>query len=293
MTYIGRFAPSPTGPLHRGSVVAAAASYLDARAHDGRWQLRIEDLDTGRCDPDVARTMINTLAQLGMQADEPVYWQSRRQSTYQQAFQSLSAAGVVYGCACTRAQVRRHAPHPGVYAGTCRSGLSDGRVARCARVRIDQLEDRFIDRLAGPQHSLQGRDYGDPVVLRADGSYAYVLAGAVDDAECGITDVVRGDDLLPTTATQRCLLTLLGLPTPRYAHVPVVRGADGRKLSKQNHAPAIDPMQPIETIRAAFRALGLPETITAAREAKTLPELWQAGVIAWRERLSQLNSHRS
>lgn len=285
MTYIGRFAPSPTGPLHLGSVVAAAASYLDARAHRGRWQVRIEDLDTGRCDPAAARNMIRTLEQLGMVPDEPVVWQSRRLASYEEALSALRQCEVLYPCACTRAQVRRRAPHPGVYAGTCRQGLPPDTRPRSLRVRLDAPSDQFTDRFAGPQHSEQGIDFGDPVVRRADGSVAYVLAGAVDDVVCGVTDVVRGDDLLPTTATQRLLLGLLGMTPPRYAHIPVVLGADGRKLSKQNHAPPVDTTAPTRVLRDTFDLLGLPHDVTKRAANMPLAALWEAGVQAWRDQL--------
>lgn len=285
MTYIGRFAPSPTGPLHLGSIVAAAASFLDARSHEGQWLVRIEDLDTERCDPGAARLILETLQKLGMKPDRPVLYQSSRLTQYQGALDALDDAGVIYDCGCKRAQVRAQAPSPGIYAGTCRSGLPAGAQPRTKRFRIDAADDVFFDRLAGSQRSLRGEQFGDPVVRRADGSFAYVLAGAIDDVTTGVTDVVRGDDLLPTTATQRLLLDKLGHAAPRYAHVPVVCGPDGRKLSKQNHAPAVDTTRPVDVVTRAFDALGLSSLMTYPASRTTLNEVWTMGTAAWTQML--------
>jgi len=281
VTYVGRFAPSPSGALHLGSVVAAAASYLDARTHAGRWLLRIEDLDTGRSDAKVAQGIIDTLARLGMQPDDAPTYQSRQLDRYRRALSTLSARGLTYPCACTRAEIRAASTVPGVYPGTCRDGLPPGRKPRSTRVRLDQAEDSFFDRFAGPQLSRIGRDYGDPAVVRADGAYAYLLAGAIDDVLDEVTDVVRGDDLLPTTSTQRLLLAQLDLKPPRYAHIPVIRGDDGRKLSKQNHAQPVDADAPVAVMSRAFEAMGLSPYLSRAEARASQDALWDDAISAW------------
>lgn len=247
--YLGRFAPSPTGPLHLGSLVAALASWLDARAHGGRWLLRMEDLDGPREMPGAARAIIETLAACGLVADEELVWQGRRGAAYEAAFGVLQTQGAVYPCACTRREIadsvlnlREHAyGRELVYPGTCRPGLPAGRAPRAWRVRVPALEIAFDDVLQGPQRQDLALDVGDFVIRRADGPWAYQLAVVVDDGEAGVTHVVRGADLLDSTPRQIFLQRLLGLPQPVYAHVDVVTSASGEKLSKQTGARAVGP----------------------------------------------------
>ncbi|AKP87618.1 tRNA glutamyl-Q(34) synthetase GluQRS [Achromobacter ruhlandii] len=282
MTYTGRFAPSPSGPLHAGSLVAALASWLDARAHHGRWLLRIEDVDTPRTVPGAAETIMGQLEALGLRWDGDIVWQSQRGDAYQAAFDALAARGLVYGCGCTRREIAdsalRGQAAPGAdgerpYPGTCRHGLAPGREARAWRVIMPEGVERFEDRWLGPQEQDVARAVGDIAVKRADGLWAYQLAVVVDDGAQGVTDVVRGADLLSSTARQRVLGRLLGLPPVRYLHVPLILDpASGLKLSKQNGAPAIDTSAPLASLQGAWRALGFapldaPDTAAFLREA--------------------------
>lgn len=263
--YVGRFAPSPTGPLHAGSVVAALASFLDARAHGGRWLLRIEDLDPPREQPGAAAAILDTLRRLGLDWDGDVLYQSARGERYAAALDTLVAAGLAYPCACTRREIadsqrragaplQRHGELP--YPGTCRHGLPPGRSPRAWRFRVPEGRVCFEDRLLGPQSQDVSAEVGDFVLRRADGLWAYQLAVVVDDADQGVTDVVRGADLLGSTARQIVLARALGLPSPRWMHVPVVAGEDGEKLSKQNGATAVAVSRPLEVLSAAARHLG-------------------------------------
>ncbi|BDC50973.1 glutamyl-Q tRNA(Asp) synthetase [Bryobacterales bacterium F-183] len=225
--YVGRFAPSPTGPLHFGSLVAAVASYEDAREHGGRWLVRIEDVDEGRTVPGAADAILKCLAAYGMTSDAPVVYQTQRKHLYQAALEALGTHA--FGCACTRSS-----------PGPCRcgiDGLPEGTVARSWKVRADGVRISFTDRIHGEIEET----LSDFVVRRADGYFAYQLAVVVDDADQGVTDVVRGEDLLDSTGRQIYLQQLLGYRTPRYMHIPVVRNESGDKLSKQTHAPAVDP----------------------------------------------------
>ena len=260
MSYRGRFAPSPTGPLHAGSLVAALASWLDARAHGGQWLVRIEDVDGPRCPPGMDEVILGQLAALGLHADEPPVWQSRRGDLYQAALDRLIAGGHVYGCACTRAEIAAAAgPRPKhgelVYPGTCRHG-TNGRPVRAWRFRAEGHID-WQDRRLGTQSQDLETEVGDFVLKRADGLWAYQLAVVVDDAAQGITDVVRGADLADNTPRQIALQQALGLPTPRYLHTPLVLAADGHKLSKQNGAAALDLADPAARLRQAGAHLGL------------------------------------
>lgn len=279
--YIGRFAPSPTGPLHRGSVVAALASWLDARAHRGLWRVRIEDLDEPRCVAGADAEILATLRALGLHWDGEVIYQSQRGARYQAAFDRLQARGLAYPCACSRREIEdslapRSASGERPYPGTCRAGLPTGRVPRAWRLRTDATRIEFIDRLAGAQAQCVGAEVGDFVVRRADGLWAYQLAVVVDDAEQQITDVVRGADLLGSTARQRWLQAALELPTPRMMHVPVVVAADGTKLSKQNGAVAVDAARPVEVLDEAFEWLGFkpPQAGTAAQWLADATHAW-------------------
>ena len=262
--YRGRFAPTPSGPLHAGSVLAALASYLDARAHGGRWLVRIEDTDGPRCVPGADETILHQLDRLGLKPDEPVVWQSRRGAHYDAALQALKASNHAYPCACSRQDIEQALSRAGMprarhaasaYPGTCRLGLQ-GRAARAWRARVDGLW-AWTDRRLGPQSQDLSREVGDFVIRRADGCWAYQLAVVVDDAEQGITHVVRGEDLADNTPRQQQLQGHLGLPTPVYLHTPLVLAEDGQKLSKQNGAQAVDVNRPLAVLRAAAAALEL------------------------------------
>ena len=279
--YIGRFAPSPTGALHFGSLVAAVGSYLDARTHGGRWLLRIEDVDAPRSVPGAAEGIIATLARFGFEWDGEIVRQSRRSAAYEAALDTLTTAGHAYPCVCTR---RELAGQPLArdgsrrYPGTCRGGLAPGREGRAWRVRADGVI-RFDDAVQGPQEIDLAADAGDYVVRRADGLFAYQLAVVVDDAEAGVTHVVRGADLLDSTARQIHLLGLLGAPVPAYAHLPLATNAAGEKLSKQTLARAIDEHPPQAALLAALRFLGQnpPGTLAGA----PLAELWRWAQAHW------------
>jgi len=269
--YRGRFAPSPTGPLHAGSLVAALASWLDARAHGGQWLVRIEDVDRQRCAPELAHVILQQLSACGLQSDLPPTWQSSRSDAYQQALDQLVARRLAYPCACTRRELEvAHSdtatPRPRnaelVYPGTCRNGLkgsaSDKPLAW--RMRTDSSDPiHWTDRRLGAQEQDVEREVGDFVLKRADGCYSYQLAVVVDDAAQGITDVVRGEDLSNNTARQILLQHQLALPTPRYLHTPLVLGTNHEKLSKQNGALSIDSTQPLAVLNQAALVLGLPQ----------------------------------
>jgi glutamyl-Q tRNA(Asp) synthetase len=281
--YRGRFAPSPTGPLHAGSLVAALASWLDARAANGVWIVRIEDLDPPRVVPGVAQNILQTLARCGLESDEPVVFQSARGSLYEAGLDRLQTAGLIYGCACSRSDVdtaiEAHGGWPaGVYPGTCAAGAPQGKQIRSYRVRVRDEEVSFVDRAAGRYRQHLQREVGDFVVRRGDGVWAYQLAVVVDDAAQGITDVVRGADLLDNTPRQIFLQRTLGLPTLNYLHVPLVLNATGEKLSKQTHAKALEAEQPVIELQRAAQHLGLG-TIDAASVDAFLKEAaarWRA-----------------
>ncbi len=311
--YKGRFAPSPTGPLHAGSLVAALASWLDARAHDGRWLVRIEDVDMPRCVPGADRVILQQLSACGLAPDETPLYQSQRGAAYQHALDQLVAGGWVYPCACTRkdiAQALATAGHPRqregelIYPGTCRSGLhgcaarawrfctehaqSNGPSAHMIRaqyainlIATPELPEVIIwhDRLIGQQTQNVSREVGDFVLKRADGLWAYQLAVVVDDAAQGVSHIVRGADLADNTARQILLQRALGLPTPCYLHTPLVLGANGEKLSKQNGAQALDTRDPLAVLNQAAAVLGLP-----AQAGHTASAL-QAWVGQWKDRM--------
>jgi glutamyl-Q tRNA(Asp) synthetase len=283
----GRFAPSPTGPLHAGSLVAALGSWLDARAQGGRWLVRIEDVDTPRCLPGMDRIILQQLATLGLQADEPPLYQSTRGEAYRQALDALRATGWAYDCGCTRRDIdaalaaagRPRARHQqAVYPGTCRDGLH-GKPARAVRLRTRHSSIDWIDRRLGSMNQDVEHEVGDFVLLRADGLWAYQLAVVVDDAWQQVSDVVRGEDLADNTARQILLQRALGLPTPSYLHLPLVLGADGQKLSKQNGAAALDLQDPLAALRDAARVLQLPSLAATQRD-----DWLAAAVQAWAAR---------
>lgn len=251
--YRGRFAPSPTGPLHLGSLLAACASWADARATSGQWLLRIEDLDPPREQPGADRLIIDLLAAVGWYSDEPVLFQSGRHSAYADALRFLLESGQAFECRCSRSDL---ASAGGIHRGACVGGASTRAAA--IRLRVADIDIGFQDRIQGYHTQNLLRDVGDFVLRRADGTCAYQLAVVVDDAFQGITDVVRGSDLIDSTARQICLQQCLGLPTPRYAHVPVLIGADGHKLSKQNLAPAVAVAQLAALLPEIALLLGQP-----------------------------------
>jgi glutamyl-Q tRNA(Asp) synthetase len=267
--YTGRFAPSPTGLLHAGSLVAALASWLDARANGGQWRVRIEDVDTPRCVAGADQAILQQLAACGLTPDGPVLWQSQRGDAYAAALQRLVEKGWAYPCGCSRKEIEsaqavaRHSA--AVYPGTCRQGLN-GKPARAWRLNVQAVQaalglpaiTHWHDRRLGDQQQNVGQDVGDFVLRRADGLWAYQLAVVVDDAAQGVSHVVRGQDLADNTARQIVLQRALGLPTPQYLHTPLVLGADGEKLSKQNGALALDLSDPLAALGQAAQVLGLP-----------------------------------
>lgn len=308
--YIGRFAPSPTGPLHAGSLVAALASWLDARAHGGQWLVRIEDVDTPRCIPGVDTFILQQLAACGLVPDAPPVWQSAHSDLYQKALDQLIAQGDAYPCACSRKDIEdaqaalghareRHAALP--YPGTCRHGLG-GRTARSWRFNVQDFKQKrplpldsqaqaatnsiatsvlhWQDRRLGPQQQNVADTVGDFVLRRADSLWAYQLAVVVDDAAQGITNVVRGEDLADNTPRQILLQQALGAPTPRYLHTPLVCGDNGEKLSKQNGAQALELSSPARALAQAASVLGLPGVLDA--NTGCISDALQPWVSAWR-----------
>lgn len=273
MVYTGRFAPSPTGLLHAGSLVAALASWLDARAHGGQWVVRIEDVDTPRCIEGADQALLRQLASCGLLPDGPVIWQSQRHLAYGLALQKLIDQGWVYSCGCSRKDIENAQPQTpllarhalAVYPGTCRAGLN-GKPARAWRLNVQAVQaalklpelTTWHDRRLGPQQQKVAVDVGDFVLRRADGLWAYQLAVVVDDAAQGITHIVRGADLTDNTARQIVLQHALELSTPIYMHTPLVLGENGEKLSKQNGAMALDISHPLQALRIAAQTLGLP-----------------------------------
>ncbi|WKB54151.1 tRNA glutamyl-Q(34) synthetase GluQRS [Eleftheria terrae] len=297
--YVGRFAPSPTGALHAGSLVAALASWLDARAHAGRWLVRIEDVDGPRCVPGADHVILQQLAACGLLPDEPPVWQSQRGPRYQQALEQLLSAGWAYPCGCTRKDIAdawaasgrarpRHAEL--VYPGTCRTGLH-GKPARAVRALTAgrgadggwrDIHITWQDRRLGTQQQNLSQQVGDFVLKRADGLWAYQLAVVVDDAEQQVSQVVRGEDLADNTPRQIHLQRLLGLPTPGYLHTPLVLGANGEKLSKQNGALAFDTGRPLQALQEAATMLGL-----SAPAGATLADMLAGLVAQWAARYRQ------
>ena len=283
MRYIGRFAPSPTGPLHAGSLVAALASWLDARAHKGQWLVRIEDVDTTRCVPGADQLILQQLAACGLVPDAAVMYQSQRGDAYQAALDGLIAKGWAYPCGCSRKEIEdaqallghtRERHHAAIYPGTCRDGLH-GKTARAWRLNVQRVINdlklatplTWQDRLLGPQQQDVAQEVGDFVLKRADGLWAYQLAVVVDDAAQGITHIVRGADLSDNTARQIVLQHALGLPTPSYMHTPLVLGENGEKLSKQNGAEALDTSDPLHALNRAAQILGLTPCTTSIADA--------------------------
>ncbi len=285
--YIGRFAPSPSGPLHFGSLIAAVGSYLQARAAKGRWLLRIEDLDRPRVVPGAADRMIEALAAFGFQWDSPIEYQSNRTRLYAEALQALRAQASIYSCLCSRAQIAAwHSRQDGVdsdelrYPGTCRDQHHRiDAIDAAIRFVVQDGQVEFTDRIQGLQGHNVGLDGGDFIVRRRDGIFAYHLAVVVDDAAQGITEVVRGADLLDSTPRHILLQRALGLPTPGYCHLPVALDLGGRKLSKSAQSLAIDPSNATTLLWQALVALrqSPPESLKSV----TLDELWSWGIRHW------------
>jgi glutamyl-Q tRNA(Asp) synthetase len=303
--YRGRFAPSPTGPLHFGSLVAAVGSYLEAKSRGGAWLLRMEDLDTPREQPGAADAILRTLEACGMGWDGDIMYQSRRSVAYGAALARLEAQGLVYACGCSRREIAdshlsfarsahntplanasgRGAGGEGspdstlIYPGTCRNGLAPGKTPRATRVRVDHQLIEFEDLIQGKLGQDLAAEVGDFVLRRADGLYAYQLAVVVDDAEQGITDVVRGADLLDSTPRQIYLQRLLGLPTPRYLHLPAAVNAAGEKLSKQTLAPPVDARDPVPALAQVMDFLG--QAPPAQLGCASLAEFWHWALAHW------------
>jgi glutamyl-Q tRNA(Asp) synthetase len=258
MSYRGRFAPSPTGPLHFGSIVAAVGSFLQAKSRGGVWLVRMEDLDPPRVVPGAADEILRTLEAFGLHWDGEVVYQSRRQTAYETALGKLMAQDALYPCACSRREIADSSVggvDGPVYPGTCRAGVPPDRAPRAWRVKVNRQTVEFVDAVQGRVVRDLAADFGDFVVRRADGYFAYQLAVVVDDAEQGISEVVRGADLIESTPRQMHLQALLGLPTPDYLHLPVALSAQHEKLSKQTFATSANAANPLPMLYQVLRFL--------------------------------------
>ena len=273
MQRIGRFAPSPTGDLHFGSLVAAVASYLQAKSAGGQWLIRVEDIDPPREVPGSADRILDDLQRFGMQPDQPVLYQSNRSDAYELAITDLLDQGHAYWCGCSRAEL----PASGVYPGTCSDGLPKGKSPRSVRLRVNDVAVSFTDLVQGHVEENLRESVGDFVIRRADRLAAYQLAVVVDDAFQGVTEVVRGSDLLDSTARQIHLQNCLGLATPVYAHHPVAVGSDGTKLSKRFGSDPVASSPPAQVLEIALRFLGQP-----CPEGLSDKELWTWALSNWR-----------
>ncbi|MBW4935583.1 tRNA glutamyl-Q(34) synthetase GluQRS [Marinobacter sp. F4206] len=284
--YRGRFAPSPTGPLHFGSLVAALASYLEARQHQGQWFIRLEDLDPLREPPEATGQILRSLDSHGLLPDEPVRFQSRRHPAYQAAIEHLIANGDAYRCVCSRKELKLHG---GRHPNHCRDGrITPGDRPFAIRFALKDEQSHWQDQLLGRQVQTVTAEVDDPVILRKEGFYAYQLAVVVDDIDQGITDVVRGSDLLDMTAQQQQIYRALGAEPPGWLHIPVILNEQGQKLSKQTHAPPLNDDQPEENLIQALIALGQepPETLAGGGVESILD--W--GVRHWRRAAIHLTS---
>jgi glutamyl-Q tRNA(Asp) synthetase len=287
--YIGRFAPSPTGPLHFGSLLAALASYLDARAHNGRWLVRVEDLDPPREVPGATDATLKSLEKHHLFWDGDILFQSQREAAYLETLERLEAAGLLYSCYCSRREV---AAAGGIYPGTCRKRTPDTDEANAGpaalRLKTTELPARyahlegpldFDDLVFGPQHQNIAETTGDFIVRRKDGLFAYQLAVVVDDISQGVTHVIRGSDLLHATAAQILLFRLLGASEPRYGHIPVAVDEQGQKLSKQQGARPLDDERAGENLFRALRFLGQP--VPGAMLDASCQDLLRWGIENW------------
>ncbi|MCW9088168.1 MAG: tRNA glutamyl-Q(34) synthetase GluQRS [Gammaproteobacteria bacterium] len=281
--YRGRFAPSPTGPLHFGSLVAAVGSYLDARQQDGEWLVRMEDLDPPREVAGAGTLILKTLERFGFEWDGPVWFQSRRHERYIEVLETLQHNGLTYRCGCSRKQIaeqgRRMGLPYGVYPGTCRCAPASVQQKHAIRLLSEGQQVEFSDRLQGIIRQDVEREVGDFVLRRADGLFAYQLAVVVDDAEQRITDVVRGSDLLDSTPRQIALQRLLGYPTPDYLHLPVALNEQGQKLSKQTLAPALQDDDPLPALWQALHFLG--QNPPAELLEGELESFWRWAISHW------------
>lgn len=293
--YTGRFAPSPTGPLHFGSLVAAVGSFLDARAESGCWRVRIEDVDVPRANAAATSSILRTLERCGFWWDGDIEFQSRCTERYRAAFERLRHDNRVFACACTRREIADSALGPDGaprYPGTCRTGLPEKRDARSWRLRVEPGQVCFDDALQGRVCQDVAAEVGDFVVLRADGLFAYQLAVVVDDAAQGITHVVRGADLLDSTPRQICLQRQLGLPQPAYLHLPAAVDAGGEKLSKQTQARSIEPLRAQDVLCATLAFLG--QAPPAGLGDAGLGDLWHWAIGHWdRRRLPACRTARA
>lgn len=277
----GRFAPSPTGPLHFGSLVAALGSFLEARTRGGEWWVRLEDLDRARERPGAADAILHTLDAYGLHWDGSVQYQSRRQALYRDVLDRLGRCGLTYPCACSRttlATQARRGPEGLIYPGTCRAGLAPGARARATRFRCAAGMIGFEDQVQGPVALDLARELGDFILLRADAVPAYQLAVVVDDHDQGINQVVRGADLLLSTLRQEALRRALDWPSPSYAHLPLALDSQGRKLSKSAQAYPVDARNPLPSLLAAWRFLG---QAPVPREVVTLADFWSFAPLHW------------
>ncbi|MDP8568309.1 tRNA glutamyl-Q(34) synthetase GluQRS [Methylophilus aquaticus] len=280
---VGRFAPSPTGPLHFGSLVAAVASYCDAKSRGGQWLLRIEDVDLTRRVSGASEDIISTLQTYGFQWDSEIVYQSQRDALYQQALDTLIASDSVYPCTCSRKEIADSSTLQGIegaiYPGTCRTHAIKPNVTPAWRMKTSHVQIGFKDLIQGPVAHWMDTDIGDFVLKRADDLFSYQLAVTVDDAAQGITHVVRGADLLHSTPRQLCLQRALGFTTPLYAHIPLVTHADGQKLSKQTLAHPLPADNVIPTLLHAFQFLRrFPEPIPVFQR---LPDCWDWAIRHW------------
>lgn len=280
--YRGRFAPSPTGLLHLGSVFCAMSSWLDARAHEGEWIVRIEDIDPYRDIPGAGQAILEQLAAFDLVSDRPVMYQSDHLDLYEAAFQKLRKTGNVYGCCCSRHDILKADKQlglaPGVYPGTCRNG-THGRPVRSWRFLTNHEIVTFQDRRCGLYKQDVQKSVGDFLIHRADGCWAYQLAVVVDDAEQGVTNIVRGEDLLDNTPRQILLQKALGAMTPNYLHIPLILDAHGDKLSKQNGAMPVNLENPLAVVELLWRKAGFP-----AIGAENLSSFWRQAIGLWKEK---------
>lgn len=289
-TYTGRFAPSPTGPLHLGSLATALGSWLDARSHQGRWLLRIEDIDTERCKPEFTPLILDALQAHGLNWDGEVWIQSQRHAVYAEHLHTLQAQGLVYPCACTRKEIdeansQRAFGENRVYPGTCAQGMPPGRAARAMRFRCPKQAVEWTDQRLGHFSEELQHSSGDFVLRRGDGHWAYHLAVVVDDYLSGVTHIVRGEDLADTTARQVALYHAFHAQVPRYWHLPVILAGDGQKLSKQTGAQALSLNTPIDNLNRVWTHLGY-----TAIQADVTGDWLDAALRSWR---SGLNSEVS
>lgn len=282
INYRGRFAPSPTGPLHFGSLVAAVGSYLQARQQHGEWLLRMEDLDRPRCIKGADRQILDTLESYGFAWNGEVMYQGLRDPVYNDVLKRLESMNACYPCACTRSEIASVASlgsDGAIYPGTCRDGMAAGKTVNSIRARLNGTFIQFRDQLQGDITQHLSHDIGDFVIKRGDGLFAYQLAVVIDDEEQGITDIVRGSDLLDSTPRQIWLQQQLGYPTPTYLHLPIAVNAAGEKLSKQTCARAIDDNDPRPSLIKALNFLGqqAPEEL----RDNTLDDLWKWAIEHW------------